>query len=64
MIAKICANYVQESTSMATAPRPNGKGKKIAYALLGKPESMKKNSSAFSKEIREKLNADNQLKMR
>jgi len=49
---------------MPTAPRPKGKAAKIAYALLGKPASMKKDSSAFSEEIREKLNADNQLKMR
>ena len=31
---------LQRSTNMPAMPRPSGKGKKIAYAILGKPSNM------------------------
>ncbi len=40
---------------MATMPRLKGKGKKIAYSILGVPENMKKNNQAFDPEVNKRL---------
>lgn len=40
---------------MPSAPRPKGKGKKIAFSILGTPANLKKNSEAFPPEVSKRL---------
>jgi hypothetical protein len=40
---------------MPTAPRPKGKGKKIAYKILGVPANMQKNNEAVPAHVNKRL---------
>lgn len=40
---------------MPVAPRIPGKAMKIAYKILGKPENLKKDNSAFTPEVNKRL---------
>jgi len=41
---------------MPAMPRPAGKGKKIAFAILGKPPNLRGDSRYMSKSFKGKLN--------